>query len=170
MLDAITNWFVVAALIWIIYWKWEMYILTRVKWVFVLMLAFASLAVVRIGVALNQEFLSDHSRHLTSLTILLFAIGVPMLVIVMRRAYNTNGRSKNTIDSAATLAKAAAAAQVAREHAIEAADAAEAARLYAKQAQQQADEATIVSRMATKMAGATAQASKEADAKVGEEQ
>jgi predicted cation transporter len=169
MLETVANWFVVVACFWILYWKYQMWLLTRAYGVFVIMLGFVSLTIIRVGVAVGVPIIAEHSRSISALTVLMFSIGIPWLVLVMRRAYDTNGHTQDIIDSAAVLAKAAAAAQVAREHAIEAADAAEAARLYAKQAQKNADEATATSRMATKRAGATQQASRDADAQVGEE-
>lgn len=147
-----------------------LYRLTRVQAFLVLLGAYAWTAFIRAGISFSLPFVSTYSAPLTIVTLGLHAFALVILYRALKKPYTGNGNQtvRSAISVAAELAKAAALAQVAREHAMQAADAAEAARLFAKHAAQVADEATAASRKATKASGVASEVSREADAKVGE--
>jgi hypothetical protein len=146
-----------------------LYRLTRVKAFFILWGAWGWTLLVRTGISWDLPFLHKYATPLTVITMTFHMVGLIMLFLALRKFYGINGRhTENELEAASTLAKAATAAQIAREHAVDAADAAEAARLYAKQAMLLADEATLNSRRAVKASGIAAEASRAADSKVGE--
>ena len=166
LIDNISNWFFVVAVLWVLYWVWTMYRLTRVKWVFVISLGFLALTAIRIGVAIHQPWISANSRMISDITIVLFAIGFPMLVLVLRKAYSTD-ETRPAIDTAAHIKYASDAAQKLRQHAMDAAEHARLAGLHALEAAAFADRATIESRKATKDSGMANEASRMADSQVG---
>jgi hypothetical protein len=144
-----------------------LYRLTRVNAFFLLMAAYGWTVMIRTGISFHLPFVSEYSAPLTLGTLAFHAGGLLALLLALRKVY-AGGPSavENVVQTAASLARAAAVAQVAREHAMAAADAAEKARLYAKEAAVLADEATLVSRHATRAAGVASQVSKDADARV----
>jgi hypothetical protein len=158
--DVLADWVCVTALFWVLFWKWQMWRLTRVRWVFVIMIGFFALLVVRLGIALSYEPISDSSNWGVG-AILLFALGIPGLVLVLRRAYKVNG-SEDKIESAAAIAAATEAARLAKVHAQEAALAAEIAEKHAQKAALLADQAALRARVSAKVAGAAGETARRA--------
>jgi xanthine/uracil permease len=130
------------------------------------MCGFIFTAVVRVGIVAHSPFFVGHSKALTAVTFGFFALGIPMLVQVLRRAYRINGTT-SVLDTTAQIKSAADAAQKLRQHAMDAAEHARLAGLHALEAAAFADRATAQSRQATKDSGIANEASRKADEDVG---
>jgi hypothetical protein len=166
MSETIASYIFLALCAWCIGWKWDMFRVTKVYWVFIIMLGFVSSGIIRLCALANVHFFVAHGKALIDFTFLCYAVGICALDLILRKAYQING-GERAIDTTATLKKAADAAQAARAHAIEAAEMAQLAAVHALDAARMADDATRASRIATRESGQANEASRKADEEVG---